>query len=442
MSDLITLAGARTPLSSLSLNPSLSAHGTKRKAADAVEDEPSPKCRRPDFSYDPKEEKGEAAAKKRSYIEFPRADCILEADTDEIIDEFIALLDEEGISKILKYEIIDDTTIRFQHSRAELEALVFVYPKLYPYFVDDYDWSCFFQEKYNYRHGSIKGLCESPTAKNTLVRTIVEQANRHFQAHTAPSPVNFTFKADGTDRENLTAAYRRFQGVCTGEYHRDSCPKRFLIDNMETLRDLGVKTVFMENFLYDAHQPLLDHYFETPEAEVPILLKACLEDNPYEFESPYTLVDVLKAAKRCGIRIVGIDTSVANEVGTSDDGKPDPMERVKAMNYVAKRIIEKEKGDGKYLAYMGIAHAATIIQYDDDVPSRVAFQSTGMADLLQCPLLFFKDTEGDEEPSQHVNVITGSVANMPWSIGHVHLELIRSEEVETDEDDVTMETLE
>lgn len=440
MSDLIILAGDRTPFSPLSLNIQVAnTHGTKRKAEDAVENEPSPKCRRPDFSYDPKEEKGEATAKKRSYIPFPRADCVLEADTDEIIDDLVAVLEEEGLSKILKYEIIDDTTIRFQHSRDELEALVFVYPKLYPYFVDNYDWSCFFQEKYKYRHESINGLCESPTAKNKLVRAIVEQANRHFQASTAPSPVNFTFKADGTDRENLTAAYHRFQGVCAGEYHRDSCPKRFLIDYMETLRDLGVKTLFMEDFLYDVHQELLDHYFEKPFAEVPLILKACLEDNPYEFESPYTLVDVLKAAKRCGIRIVGIDTSVANEVGTSDDGKPDPMERVKAMNFVAKQIIEKEKGDGKYLAFMGIAHAATITQYDRDVPSRVAFQSAGMADLLQCPLIFFKDTEDDEDPAQHVNVTTGSVTDKPWSIRHVHLELIRSEEVEAAEDDVTME---
>lgn len=379
-----------------------------------------------------KPEKGESiapsATRPRSYIQFPTADCVLEADAQGTIEALQNILETEGLLQHMRVEFVHGpiSKVRFQHGRAELAAISHKYSKIAPFFCNAKDY-CFFKEEFEDQRPSLMGLSESPTSKRTLVRSLVDAADRHFAFAPARSPVEFTFEAGATDREHLEAAYRRFQGLCIGECHLDGNPKKFLIDNMEILRDLGVKTLFMEDYLYDTQQPLLDHYFETPDAKPPLLVKTFQDgwSEAYGFKAPYTYVDILRKAKSLGIRIVGIDTSAANEMGIGSSGKPNPMARLRAMNYVAQQIIDREKGEGKYLAFMGGLHAGTITQYDKDEPSRVAFTSTGMADLLQCPLIMVEDSRDGSEKPTLVNIARKDGGDPAWHEKHIHLLLVR-----------------
>lgn len=257
--------------------------------------------------------------------------------------------------------------------------------------------------------------------------SLVEQAKLYFRSNPAPLPVDFTFKAEETDKEILASVYKEYQGLCIGEAHDHVSPKKFLIDNMETLRDLGVKTIFYEGLLYDEHQSLLDLYFDTPDAEIPILLQTLLEDrsDQYGFQRPYTHLDLLRKAKQCGIRIVGINTSVSTEACGEKQENPF-WSRLWAMNFQAPQIIEREKGDGLYIALMGQAHAPTMTKYDKDDSSRIQYRSPGMADLLQCPLINIRDSDRVVPP--RVNVADSEYyadSDQPWIQKHIHLKLFR-----------------
>ena len=50
------------------------------------------------------------------------------------------------------------------------------------------------------------------------------------------------------------AVYKKYDGLCVGERHWEIGAKRILIQNMRKLKDMGVKTIFLEHLLYDKHQ--------------------------------------------------------------------------------------------------------------------------------------------------------------------------------------------
>lgn len=418
MTDIVMAEAQRMMSVPINYNPK------KRKAGADLDGD----AKRPRIApEEPREEKeGYSSPTQRSYIQFPRGDCVLQAKTATRIEKLRKVLEKEGLLPHLKFKI-EGRRIFFQHSREELIALGEKYPKLIPYFSNNDRIPCFFRETVKVPRPSKKGLSESINPKIKLVRSLVQQANRYFQENPVSPPVNFTFKTDASDKENLQAVYKQFQGLCLGETHSDINPKKFLLENMETLRDLGVKTLFMEDFLYDTQQTLLDQYFQA--TDQPFLLQVFVEHwtATYGFPPLYGYEEILKKAKQCGIRIVGIDTSIANEVDTSEYGKKDPMERLRTMNFVAQQIIAKEKGDGKYLALMGSLHATTITQFFKNSSTRVAYTSPGMADLLQCPLIVIEDNENGQEKTPRVNISRIDNSEVPaWHEKHIHLHLQRS----------------
>lgn len=359
----------------------------------------------------------------RSYLDLPKAGCLLEADSAGPIEELGKLLEAEGLSKIVKFEIVEGNKILFHLSAHDLWALALANPKLRPYFGNTHS-SCFFHETYKDRQFSEKGLSEISSDKAKVVYSLIEQANRHFQSNSAPAPVEFSFETWKFEESHLRDAYEKFQGVCIGENHFHVQPKRFLFENLELLRDLGVKTLFMEHFDYDAHQPLLDAYFDNPDAELSPLLLALEKGRSSRYQCSITYPEILRKAKACGIRIVGIDTNVARNVTCTRAYQEDPLERVRAMNFVAKAIIEREKGDGKYLAYMGAGHAGTQTLYRKDKPLEVLSTSPGLADLLQCPFISISDSEG----LVTYRNVTDSLAETPGIkriVKHIHLLALR-----------------
>lgn len=161
------------------------------------------------------------------------------------------------------------------------------------------------------------------------------------------------------------------EGLVVGESHSDTSPKDFLIRNMEELKKNGVSTIFLEHVFIDTMQEELDNYLKgPPDAKFPVALEGHLKVHeflqragtgikPSEYEGN-TLKDVIIAAKKAGIRVVGLDTVTSYQSGTSEKfGVTDASARLKGMNFVANEIVQNEKGKGKYVILCGLDHACT-----------------------------------------------------------------------------------
>lgn len=228
-------------------------------------------------------------------------------------------------------------------------------------------------------------IFEDRSNKPLLQRLLVETAERHYRKIGTPRPVacDLSKVAHRSDREILEEIYlkKRFKGLFVGESHRHVSPKKFIFDNLEALRQLGVTTLFMEHFNYDTMQSYLDDYFNSESEEMHPVLAMNLSryDQAYGLISPYTYTDVVRQAKKAGIRIVGIDTSLAYDLKDED-------RRLKGMNYEAQKIIRHEQGSGKYVVLLGAAHSTNV-----DWQSK--FTIPGIADMLQCPKIMVDDSD-------------------------------------------------
>lgn len=141
---------------------------------------------------------------------------------------------------------------------------------------------------------------------------------------------------------------RTHQGICLGERH-DDIISSYLSTNMKQLRALGITHIFTEQFYY-TRQHFIDGYLQTGSLE---LAKRAMRFPDHIASHSYQLFvhhqKFLDAARQEGVRIVGIDAHT----------HPDGRERQIEMNYHAQRVIEKEKGKGKFLALMGLVHVTT-----------------------------------------------------------------------------------
>jgi len=174
------------------------------------------------------------------------------------------------------------------------------------------------------------------------------------------------------------------KGAAIGELHEDTSSKEFLISQMETFVEQGVKVLFMEIFS-DSLQKDLDHYLEksTPIDEIPVAIRYGAlwkvdetQGEKQDVGNETAYLEVLKAAKRAGIeRVVGIDSYLTRSETTP---------RLTTLNYQAKQVIEKEMPkDGKFLVLCGGGHATTT----DNIP--------GFSQIFDIPCLIAENTNAD-----------------------------------------------
>lgn len=139
-------------------------------------------------------------------------------------------------------------------------------------------------------------------------------------------------------------------GCAVGEVHSHITPKKLLINSAENLKRIGITTVFSEFFLYEAHQKLLDDYLAGDSDDLPFELSQWLkyidESSNIPSTTQYTYTNCLKALKRVGIRVVGLDSSLTLFY----------KKRVAGFNQVAYEVFQKEYRGGRYLLHTGVAH--------------------------------------------------------------------------------------
>lgn len=165
-----------------------------------------------------------------------------------------------------------------------------------------------------------------------------------------------------------------------GERHQERASKHFLIQNLKALKDAGFTTIFLEHLYYNDQQVLDDYNPDsTPTNESKQLQNQLgpldsygspLAIRPKEYELS-TFIELIKEAKKIGIRIVAIDTFETYSeqynrdhmeyIGSSPTGETLDNFRTKSMNYTACKIIENEikKKPGKWCALVGNSHCRT-----------------------------------------------------------------------------------
>ncbi len=158
-----------------------------------------------------------------------------------------------------------------------------------------------------------------------------------------------------------------------GEMHVDLTPKKFLIENMKTLKENGFTTLFIEHLYYD-EQELIDEYINQPTSDDKIALRLkWLDDGFGRYyniglnsmggpeawrKSNYTAL--INAAKENGIRVVALDTKYTYEMQLKHRNEHGVLlddYRIQSFNYTAYHIIiEETKNTGKWFALVGNAH--------------------------------------------------------------------------------------
>jgi len=187
-----------------------------------------------------------------------------------------------------------------------------------------------------------------------------------------------------------------------GEFHYAVSPKNFLIRNMSLLKKSGFKTLFIEGLYYE-HQKALDDFILNPsinqmDGALSQHLEA-LDSANFPCYERYDLTDrwkdnnysaLIKAAKRVGIRIVGIDTSITLQLAHKEmRSNPDGWmhNRLKYMNFIASQIISEVTkhyfSEEKWCLLTGVLHAKT---FDKKI--------FGLSHILDAPCVFVEETDG------------------------------------------------
>lgn len=329
-------------------------------------------------------------AKPRDYLGFEHEKASITQ--SDAIPEFLAVLEQHGLHDKIRYEFSDEG-ILFHHSANELYYLMEKCEALRP-FIQDEDGN-HMMGRYGKGKKSVKGLGEErekQLSRLGKMRNLVKEALDAFQQLPGLlTPVKCTIKHISLKSEKAilheVLIDKNMLGICIGENHREHVARRFLIEHMKTLKEFGVTTVFMEGLQYDTMQKYLDAYFASPGEDMPAILESFLQhlDEKKQTEEPYRYIDIVRQAKIAGIRVVGLDTSLSAKISVPNTNVIVNRHIIRAtvFNYLAEKIIQHEKGPGKFAALMGRAHGS-LNSMVKNVP--------GVADLLQCPFFYMDES--------------------------------------------------
>lgn len=259
---------------------------------------------------------------------------------------------------------------------------------------------------------SIPAYADTPFGMHELLRESVAYFDQMQDVPIVHCPI----KQATTDREALVDIYHTqgFDGACVGEYHNEACANHFIFDNLPHLKELGITTIFMEDFKYELQYDI-DLYLHT--GEFTPALKAFVN----QIDASYPLAPVsesLRKAKEAGIRIVGINSNACQSdcYGTKNEQY---LRRRYKMHYLAEKIVHHEKGTGKFIALMGIHHSSRLVG-----ESRMGISSPpGLAELLATPCIIVRQDEIEEVSVNQDNLFLKD----GMRLRHAHLSIKRKQ---------------
>jgi hypothetical protein len=202
---------------------------------------------------------------------------------------------------------------------------------------------------------------------------LVSDAQAFFATATPESTVfdPRSIEPDSAPEVALTQLLQQHSGLVIGTSPQMYSARRLLVEHLELFEQRGVRTLYLNTLLADAHQRDLDHYDGTADhAAISIELQRYLEHLPGQ--QRYSWLELLRQAHRHGIRLVALDTSVRKLL----ENQPAllatlpaeaPVDYIKhpVFNYLAQLIIHEQQsqpGSGKWLAIMDARQASAFKQ--------------------------------------------------------------------------------
>lgn len=160
----------------------------------------------------------------------------------------------------------------------------------------------------------------------------------------------------------LEKLYQHTDGVVLGETHSSIASKKLIIDNLPSLAQQNVKTLYLEHLTSDLHQADLDHFFETGEMTKHLLHDLQTLDIGHRTDPAgvYNFEKLVIQARQHGLEIRAIDCLASYHL----KGLPSETvtTRQQMMNYFASRTIRRHQqvmGSHKWIALVGNSHSNT-----------------------------------------------------------------------------------
>lgn len=228
---------------------------------------------------------------------------------------------------------------------------------LYPSSASYPPQGCHFQSFYSKHH-------EDLNRKN--VSELRKEADAYFVNRCNLPPVCSSSRKENPQQMLIEILQDpQLNGICFGELHSHIAPKRFLIENLELMKNNGVTTLVIERLKYDEIQQDLDDWLRNEMTlDLPEKIQIAVEKldltDIYQLPPPYTYKNLLIKAKEVGMRILACDTSVSAIAGSSPHRPLDHAARIKALNYQATLIMQKECSDQKFIVLTGVDHASKL----------------------------------------------------------------------------------
>jgi len=187
-------------------------------------------------------------------------------------------------------------------------------------------------------------LAQSATKQKLLELRSRLLANAHNIFTTSappPAPTRPQPSRGASPRAMIEAFYRNAEGLVIGELPTSPGSKVFLIENMATLAEKGVRTLYLEHFRTDIEQTHLDHFHKTGILSSELDTHLRVLGTVYGSSSPgfYNYQRLVTAAQAHGIR-------------------------VQALNCAANYSLSKDERALFDHGWMMVRHAAQVIQAD------------------------------------------------------------------------------
>ncbi len=178
-----------------------------------------------------------------------------------------------------------------------------------------------------------------------------------------PAPKPRLAQANHTDvRALIEEILDQHPGLVVAEMHTHSIARQFLIENMPTFHQQGVRVLYLEAFSWDLHQTALDRFFLSRTGEHTPELKTLLQqiDQVTNANDAFTYRRLIDTARAQGIRPVAIDCLASCSIAAIKPFSLDMLQqRLRTMNYHAAKLInadQVQRGASRWVALVGCGH--------------------------------------------------------------------------------------
>jgi hypothetical protein len=219
-------------------------------------------------------------------------------------------------------------------------------------------------ERYSFGGASARPGWAETSAFFTKRSLVQNDADAWLASHVTPARVELpTLPGNASHVAIIEGIYAKSNGLVVGEHHSSMGSKRFLIENMATFKEQGVKTLYFEHLLTDFDGADLQVLNST--ASMPPRLIASLRRLDGGHRVPegqrYTFTNVVDEASKQGIEVVAIDCAASYHIRGMMEKRR--TSRGSMFSFYATRIIsahQASKGEHKWVALVGNAHTNTL----------------------------------------------------------------------------------